>query len=66
MVTMTNRKKKRPSRRSRNPREQEPMAIPDQSHAARMAILDIFGTIDFDPSYDYKAERKRKMRDAPR
>lgn len=23
-------------------------------------ILDAFGTFDFDPSYDYKAERRRK------
>ena len=23
-------------------------------------LLDLFGKIDFDPSYDYKAERKRK------
>jgi hypothetical protein len=25
----------------------------------QLAILDIFGTIDFDPKYDYKAERRR-------
>jgi hypothetical protein len=25
-----------------------------------LAILDSFGTIDFDPGYDYKADRKRK------
>jgi len=23
-------------------------------------ILDVFGTFDFDPTYDYKAERRRK------
>lgn len=23
-------------------------------------ILDAFGTVDFDPEYDYKAERRRK------
>jgi hypothetical protein len=23
-------------------------------------IVELFGTIDFDPTYDYKAERKRK------
>jgi hypothetical protein len=23
-------------------------------------IVDLFGTIDFDPAYDYKAERQRK------
>jgi len=26
----------------------------------RLAILDSFGTIDFDPKYDYKADRNRK------
>jgi Arc/MetJ family transcription regulator len=25
-------------------------------------ILDYFGTIDFDPAYDYKAERRRRNR----
>jgi len=28
----------------------------------QLAILDDFGTVDFDPNYDYKAERKRKNR----
>ncbi|HVI06975.1 MAG TPA: type II toxin-antitoxin system VapB family antitoxin [Candidatus Binatia bacterium] len=28
----------------------------------QLAILDAFGTVDFDPSYDYKAERNRKRR----
>jgi len=28
----------------------------------QLAILDAFGTVDFDPAYDYKAERKRKRR----
>jgi Arc/MetJ family transcription regulator len=26
----------------------------------QLRILDSFGTVDFDPSYDYKAERRRK------
>ncbi len=26
----------------------------------QLKILDSFGTIDFDPEYDYKADRKRK------
>ena len=26
----------------------------------KLKILELFGTIDFDPSYDYKAERRRK------
>ena len=25
----------------------------------QLRILDLFGTIDFDPKYDYKAERRR-------
>jgi Bacterial antitoxin of type II TA system, VapB len=24
------------------------------------SLLDLFGTVDWDPDYDYKAERKRK------
>jgi Arc/MetJ family transcription regulator len=27
----------------------------------RLEILDLFGTIEFDPDYDYKVERKRKQ-----
>jgi len=30
------------------------------AHRKRLEILGSFGTIDFDPEYDYKAERKRK------
>jgi hypothetical protein len=26
----------------------------------KLKILELFGTIDFDPSYDYKADRRRK------
>jgi hypothetical protein len=26
----------------------------------QLKIIDLFGTVDFDPAYDYKAERKRK------
>ena len=26
----------------------------------QLRILDLFGTIDFDPRYDHKAERRRK------
>jgi len=29
-------------------------------HPKQLRILDSFGTVDFDPSYDYKAERRRK------
>ena len=28
----------------------------------QLKILDLFGKIDFDPSYDYKAERHRNRR----
>lgn len=28
----------------------------------QMGILELFGTVDFDPEYDYKAERRRKRR----
>ena len=28
----------------------------------QLKILDLFGKIDFDPNYDYKAERHRKRR----
>jgi Bacterial antitoxin of type II TA system, VapB len=28
----------------------------------QLRILDVFGTIDFDPKYDYKTERRRKHR----
>ncbi len=30
----------------------------------QMKILDAFGTVAFDPSYDYKAERQRSSRRA--
>ena len=33
-----------------------------QRHRQRR-ILDAFGTIDFDPAYDYKAERRGKHRE---
>ncbi len=29
-------------------------------HRKRLRILELFGTIDFDPKYDYKAERRRR------
>jgi Arc/MetJ family transcription regulator len=29
-------------------------------HRRQLRILDDFGTVDFDPEYDYKAERRRK------
>jgi Arc/MetJ family transcription regulator len=30
------------------------------AHRKRLEILDAFGTVDFDPAYDYKAERRKK------
>ena len=32
------------------------------AHRKRLEILSSFGTIDFAPKYDYKAERNRKHR----
>jgi len=29
-------------------------------HLRRLEIIDIFGTVDYDPDYDYKKQRKRK------
>jgi NAD(P)H-dependent flavin oxidoreductase YrpB (nitropropane dioxygenase family) len=29
-------------------------------HRRQLRILKSFGTVDFDPSYDYKADRRRK------
>ena len=26
----------------------------------QLEILDLFGTVDFDPAYDYKAERRKR------
>jgi len=28
-------------------------------HEARLGVLDLFGTIHFDPAWDYKADRRR-------
>jgi predicted CopG family antitoxin len=30
------------------------------NHRKRLGILELFGTIDFDPAYDFKKERHRK------
>jgi hypothetical protein len=27
---------------------------------SQLRIIDLFGTIDYDPAYDYKAERRRR------
>lgn len=31
-------------------------------HRKQMKILEAFGTVDFDPKYDYKAERRGKRK----
>ncbi len=31
-------------------------------HRQRLRLLAEFGTIDYDPAYDYKAERRKKRR----
>jgi hypothetical protein len=36
------------------------------SKSDRLKILKLFGTIDFDPTYDYKAERMRRPKDHAR
>jgi hypothetical protein len=30
------------------------------AHRKRLGVLNLFGTIDFDPAWDYKAERNRR------
>ena len=30
------------------------------AHRKRLEILDLFGTVDFDPTYNYQAERRKK------
>jgi len=32
----------------------------------RIGILDMFGKVDYDPAYDYKAARRRDNRQTPR
>ena len=32
----------------------------------RLGILELFGKVDFDPAYDYKAERRRSNKRIPR
>jgi Bacterial antitoxin of type II TA system, VapB len=45
--------------------KKEAVTIALQEYIARrkqMGILDLFGTVDYDPEHDYKAERQRKRR----
>lgn len=32
----------------------------------QLGIIELFGTVDFDPDYDYKAERRRSDRRIPK
>jgi Arc/MetJ family transcription regulator len=32
----------------------------------QLGILELFGTIDFDPDYDYKEERRRDLKRIPK
>jgi Arc/MetJ family transcription regulator len=43
--------------------KKEAVTVALQEYIARrkqLGILELFGTIDYDPEYDYKAERKRQ------
>lgn len=45
--------------------KKEAVTIALQEYIARrkqLGILELFGTVDYDPEYDYKAERKRSRR----
>jgi Arc/MetJ family transcription regulator len=45
--------------------KKEAVTVALQEYIARrkqLGILELFGTIDYDPEYDYKAERKRPRR----
>jgi len=36
------------------------VALSEDAHRRQLDILSLFGTIDYDPNYDYKAERRVK------
>jgi len=43
--------------------DQKAVAVALESYIRRLKqtrILDLFGTLDFDPAYDYKEERRKK------
>lgn len=45
--------------------KREAVTVALQEYIARrkqLGILDLFGTVDYDPDHDYKAERQRKRR----
>lgn len=45
----------------RNKREAVSKALEDYvGRLERLEIINLFGTIDFDPTYDYKKERRRR------
>jgi Arc/MetJ family transcription regulator len=49
----------------RHKTKREAVTIALQEYIARrkqLEVLELFGTIDYDPGYDYKAERQRRGR----
>ena len=45
--------------------KKEAVTVALQEYIARrkqLGILELFGTVEYDPDYDYKAERKRQRR----
>jgi hypothetical protein len=47
--------------RHRSKRETVTIALKEYiSHKKQLEIVDLFGTIDYDPNYDYKKARNRK------
>jgi Bacterial antitoxin of type II TA system, VapB len=47
--------------RHKTKREAESAALAEYVKRRRqLRILEVFGIVDFDPKYDYKAERRRK------
>ncbi len=44
----------------RSERKADNVLRKDDERLKRLEILSAFGTVDFDPTYDYKAERRKK------
>lgn len=54
-------KKVRHARRPKDKAQSAKAALPGPAvRHTQLEILSLFGTIDYDPAYDYKAERRRK------
>jgi hypothetical protein len=43
--------------------EKEASEAETELRKKQLEIIDLFGTVDFDPNYDYKAARRRKRGD---